>query len=181
MNALFLVLDLSSFAIRVFGLVGLISSTFPLMVICMYLMSSKTQYSFWVWSIKMLFLGVVCQVCALVLFIVALPLSAGVWTAGIVSLTYLLGLTVEMNMNSPLVGQTGKGKSSQSMIEDMMKYFGLFEFSPVHESESRSKSKQSVSRKKKTSPLLDITLDEGSAQNERKERRSSVYMPPDDI
>ena len=68
MNSLFVVLDSNSFAIRVFGLVGLISSSFPLMVMCMFLMSSQTQYSFWACSVKSLLIGCLRSVSHCILY-----------------------------------------------------------------------------------------------------------------
>lgn len=176
MNSLFVILDASSFAIRVFGLVGLISATFPLMVMCMYLMSSKTQHSFWLCSIKMLLIGSLCQVCTLILFI-CLEIGAGAGAVGFISLASLLALTVEMNTNSPVSIKPGKGDTPQLMIGDMMKCLVLFGLSPADEHESNQRR---LRRKKKNSRLLDRTLDEDDAGIETKQQRSSEsYMPPD--
>jgi hypothetical protein len=180
MNSLFVVLDSSSFVIRVFGLVGLISCSFPLMVICMFLMSSKTQHSFWACSVKVLIFGFLCQVSTLILFILALPMGAGAWAAGIVSSASLLALTVEMNLNSPVAVKAGKGEeASQLIIGDMMKCLVLFGLSPFDEQEHTRRRQRR--KKKKSRLLLDPTLDEEEPTNSngsKQNRSSDDYMPP---
>ena len=178
MNSLFVILDASSFAIRVFGLVGLISATFPLMVLCMFLMSSRTQHSFWLCSIKMLLVGCLVQVCTLILFI-CLEIGAGAGAVGFISLASLLALTVEMNTNSPVAIRPDKDETS-NIIVGMMKSLVFFGFSPVdsdeHEDTTRNSSKRR--KKKKNSRLLDATLDD-ERKDGRNKKRSSAYSPPD--
>ena len=176
MNSLFVTLDESSFAIRVFGLIGLISGTFPLMVIGMYLLSSKTQANFWTCSVKMLLLGCLCQCCTLILFIMGLDLRAGAWAAGIISLACLLALTVEMNTNYPLHLPTkpGEAESSHLIVGNLWKCLVQFGLSPVDE-ERETKRRRSRRKKNKKSRLLDEVLDEqGTTREER-----GVYSAPE--
>ncbi|KAL3790950.1 hypothetical protein HJC23_004932 [Cyclotella cryptica] len=178
MNSLFVTLDTSSIAIRAFGLVGLVSSTFPLMVMWAFVLSSKTQHSFWTWSVKMLLFGCFCQGCTLILFILGSDLGAWAWASGIISLSWLLLLTVEMNTNSPVLPPSVSGKSESSKANNggVMKCLGLFGLSPGAEQEqSESKSRRISRRKKKNSRLLDG----GVKTVDRNQHCQAEYTPPD--
>ena len=114
--------------------------------------------------------------CILILFILAIPLGAGAWAAGIISSAALLALTVEMNMNSPVSVNGDKGESSQLMIGDMMKCLVLFGLSPGDDEDKSPRKKKR--KKKKNSRLLEESLSDNGATNKGKQKRSSEYKPP---
>ena len=179
MNSLFVILNSSSFAIRLFGLIGLLSAGFPSIIMCMFLMNSKTQRSLWAFSIKMLLVGCLCQVSTLILLILVLPLGAGAWAAGIVSSVSLLALTLEMNTNSPVSVKAGK-EGETSIIGDLAKCLAWLGLSPVDGQEPKA-SRRGRKKKRKSKTLIENTTDdeETMVTMDTLQNRSSEYVPPD--
>lgn len=104
---------------RVAGVAATIFGTIPLIVIGVYLRFSMTHRILWIGSMFMLYMGFVCQISTLSIFLLDLcrdgidcSMGPGAWTSGISSIAWFI-LSIEMKLNSPLYQPV---KSSEGVV-----------------------------------------------------------------
>jgi hypothetical protein len=94
---------------RAVGIAATIFGTIPLIVIGAYIQFSMTHKILWIGSMWMLYLGFVCQISTLSIFLLDLcqdgiecSMGPGAWMVGVCSITWFI-LSIEMKINSPLI------------------------------------------------------------------------------
>jgi len=94
---------------RLAGVAATIFGTIPLIVIGVQIQYSMTHKILWIGSMWMLYIGFVCQISTLSIFLLDLcadgiqcSMGPGAWASEVSSLTWFL-LSIEMKINSPLI------------------------------------------------------------------------------
>lgn len=94
---------------RIFGIFGTLFGLIPMIVICVYLRYTYTDEKLWNGAMWMLYLGFVCQIFTLSIFLLGMcqdgvqcSMGPGAWATSVVAIVWF-SLSLEMKLNSPLI------------------------------------------------------------------------------